>query len=316
MPSRACEAAANACAPSGSTSRRWTCWASSRRAWATDGGRKTVSPSYESVRSVPTGPARRGPTGIEVAREGDIAHIDARGIYYKTLNEQIREQVAVGVTTVVLDHVNGQRYIGAGISADGLTIVVNGVPGNDLATFMDGPTVVVTDNAQDGIGNTMNRGLVAVEGDAGDVIGYGMRGGRIYVRGDVGYRVGIHMKAYERHIPVIVIGGKARDFFGEYMAGGEMVLLGLGETDEPVVGSYVGTGMHGGVIFVRGEVAPHQLGKEVGLACPTAADEARIEELVRDFCRVHGLDAAPVLAAPFVKVAPFTHRPYGKLYAY
>src|SRR5680860_1280564 len=191
MPSRACEAAANACAPSGSTSRRWTCWASSRRAWATDGGRKTVSPSYESVRSVPTGPARRGPTGIEVAREGDIAHIDARGIYYKTLNEQIREQVAVGVTTVVLDHVNGQRYIGAGISADGLTIVVNGVPGNDLATFMDGPTVVVTDNAQDGIGNTMNRGLVAVEGDAGDVIGYGMRGGRIYA---VSYT---HLRAHE-----------------------------------------------------------------------------------------------------------------------
>ena len=61
-------------------------------------------------------------------------------------------------------------------------MVVNGVPGNDLATFMDGPTVIVNDNAQDGIGNTMNRGLVVVNGDAGDVLGYGMRGGRLYVK--------------------------------------------------------------------------------------------------------------------------------------
>ena len=290
-----------------------------------------MSPSYETVRSVPTGPARRGPTGIEparitagqpgldkgaVTREGATARIDAHGVYYKTLNEQIREQVAVGAATVILDNVNGQRYIGAGISADGLTIVVNGVPGNDLATFMDGPTVVVTDNAQDGVGNTMNRGLVAVEGDAGDVLGYGMRGGRIYVRGDVGYRVGIHMKAYEQQHPVLVIGGRARDFFGEYMAGGEMLLLGLGVADEHVVGSYVGTGMHGGVIYIRGQVAPHQLGKEVGVTQPTVADEARIEELVTDFCRVHRLDPSPALAGPFVKIAPFTHRPYGKMYAY
>lgn len=290
-----------------------------------------MSPSYETVRSVPTGPARRGPTGIEparitagqpglekgaVTREGATARIDAHGVYYKTLNEQIREQVAVGVTTVILDNVNGQRYIGAGISADDLTIVVNGVPGNDLATFMDGPTVVVTDNAQDGVGNTMNRGLVAVEGDAGDVLGYGMRGGRIYIRGDVGYRVGIHMKAYEEQHPVLVIGGRARDFFGEYMAGGEMLLLGLDVADGHVVGSYVGTGMHGGVIYIRGQVAAHQLGKEVGVTQPTAAEAARIEELVTDFCRVHRLDPQPALVGPFVKISPFTHRPYGKMYAY
>ncbi len=290
-----------------------------------------MSPSSESVRSVPTGPARRGPTGIEparitagqpglekgpVTRDGVTARIDARGIYYKTLNEQIREQVAAGVSTVVLDNVNGQRYIGAGISADHLTIMVNGVPGNDLAAFMDGPTVVVDENAQDGIANTMNRGLVVVRGDAGDVVGYGMRGGRVYVRGDVGYRVGIHMKAFGQQHPVVVIGGRARDFFGEYMAGGEMILLGLGDSSEPLVGSYVGTGMHGGVIYVRGAVEGHQLGKEVSVVEPSPEDMARIEELVTDFCRAHAFAAAEVLARPFGKIAPFTHRPYGKLYAY
>ena len=229
----------------------------------------------------------------------------------------------MGATTVVLDNINGQRYIGGGIKALGVTIVINGVPGNDLATFMNGPTLVVNENAQDGVANTMNSGLVVVNGDAGDVLGYGMRGGSLYVRGDVGYRVGIHMKAFEDQRPVIVAGGRARDFLGEYMAGGELVLLGLASEsahqqsrDAPLVGSYVGTGMHGGVIYLRGQVEQHQLGKEVAVAPPDEADGARIHELVTDFCHVMGLDAAEVLSVPFVKLFPYSHRPYGKMYAY
>jgi Glutamate synthase domain 3 len=288
--------------------------------------------SSEIVRNVPTGPLRKWPTGIEPARvaagqpggakgavtiEGDTARIDARRIYYKTLNEQIREQIEAGAHTVILDNVNGQRYIGAGLTGHGgVTVVVNGVPGNDLATFMDGPTIIVNENAQDGIANTMNQGLVVVNGDAGDVLGYGMRGGRIYVRGDVGYRVGIHMKAYKDRRPVIVCGGQARDFFGEYMAGGELILLGLGESEDAIVGSYVGTGMHGGLIFLRGTVEEHQLGKEVAVTTPDAADAARLEDVVGDFCRVMGLNMSEVMAVPFVKLYPYSSRPYGKLYAY
>jgi glutamate synthase domain-containing protein 3 len=287
-------------------------------------------PDSAAVRNVPTGPARKGPQGIEparitagqpgtqkgkVSRKGKTARIDARGVYYKTLNEQIREQIEAGATKVVLNNVNGQRYIGAGIKGRGIVLEINGVPGNDLATFMDGPTVIVNENAQDGVANTMNSGLVVINGDAGDVLGYGMRGGSLYVRGDVGYRVGIHMKAYQDQHAAIVVGGRARDFFGEYMAGGELLILGLGESLEPVVGSYVGTGMHGGVIYVRGEVSPSQVGKEVGIARPDGAEQDRIDELVTDFCRVMGLDATEVLSDPFVKLFPFSHRPYGKLYA-
>ena len=163
------------------------------------------------MRNVPTGPARKGPTGIEPARvtagqpgttrgaatrKGKRSVIDGRRIYYKTLNEQIREEIERGATEVVLDNVIGQRYIGTGLAYPGVTVTINGVPGNDLAAFMNGPTLVVNDNAQDGVANTMNSGLVVINGDAGDVIGYGMRGGAVYVRGDVGYRVGIHMKAF------------------------------------------------------------------------------------------------------------------------
>jgi glutamate synthase domain-containing protein 3 len=123
----------------------------------------------------------------------------------------------------------------------------------------------------------MNAGRVIVHGDAGDVLGYGMRGGRVFIKGDVGYRVGIHMKAYEGHVPVMVCGGKSRDFFGEYMAGGMLVLLGMDtRIDGPLVGGYVGTGMHGGVIYLRGEVEPWQCGKEVGIF---TADEDDLKTL-------------------------------------
>ena len=124
------------------------------------------------------------------------------------------------------------------------------------------------------------------------------------------------MKAYQDRRPVIVAGGRARDFFGEYMAGGELILLGLGESEDALVGSYVGTGMHGGLIFLRGTVEQHQLGKEVAVTTPDAADTARLTDVVGDFCRVMGLDVDEVMSVPFLKLFPYSSRPYGKLYAY
>jgi glutamate synthase domain-containing protein 3 len=39
------------------------------------------------------------------------------------------------------------------------------------------------------------------------------------------------------------------------MAGGIMILLGIGcSDDKPITGDYLCTGMHGGVIYLRGEV--------------------------------------------------------------
>jgi glutamate synthase domain-containing protein 3 len=289
------------------------------------------TPTSAAVRRVPTGPARKGPSGIEPARivagqpgthrgltlrKGRRVRIDAKGVYYKTLNEQIREEIESGATDVIVENVIGQRYIGTGLAYQGVTVTINGVPGNDLAAFMNGPTLVVNDNAQDGVANTMNSGLVVINGDAGDVLGYGMRGGSVYVRGNVGYRVGIHMKAFGANSPLIVVGGHARDFLGEYMAGGEIFVLGLAEDQTSIVGSYVGTGMHAGTMYIRGEVAQHQLGKEVRVQEPSTADQERIIEIVSEYCRVMGFDAQKVLEKPFVKIYPYTSRPYGRLYAY
>ncbi len=256
-------------------------------------------------------------TAPTIRLDGKTATIDAAGVYYRNLNEAIRKSFDEGAESVVLEHVNGQRYIGTGIRGAEKRIEIHGTPGNDLAMFMDGPTVEVHGNAQDGVGNTMNAGTVVVHGDAGDVLCYGMRGGKLFVRGDVGYRVGIHMKAYEDRMPIVVCGGKARDFLGEYMAGGLLVLLGMHTQfpDQPLVGAYCGTGMHGGTIFLRGSVEPWQVGKECGIFEADEQDMARVAPVIQEWCDHFGASAEEVMSVPMTKLVPVSHRPYGKLYA-
>ena len=241
--------------------------------------------------------------------------IDAQGIYYRDLNLKIREAVASGEKLIELNNVNGQYFIGDGINKP-VTITINGVPGNDLAAFMNGATIIVNENAQDNIGNTMNAGKVVVHGHAGDVLGYGMRGGRIHIRKDVGYRVGIHMKSYQDNKPVLVAGGKAGDFFGEYMAGGVLILLGMYSDDQakPTHGYLMGTGMHGGVIYVRGGVDESRLSKEVDVFDLNDDDKKALEGYIKDYCADFQLDAAEILKERFIKILPRSKRPYGNMY--
>lgn len=241
--------------------------------------------------------------------------VDATGMHYRQLNQRVRELAAQGRGRIVLDGVNGQRYIGGGMKGD-VTIVVNGLPGNGLGAFMDGPSLVVNDSAQDGVGNTMNDGRIVIKGHVGDVLGYAMRGGKIFVTGDVGYRVGVHMKSYKDQVPVIVAGGNAGDFFGEYMAGGLLVLLGLGSGDQMVSGSHLGTGMHGGTILVRGEVMERQLGREVRVYTLSDDDRRVLEGLLEEFESETGMDLSGVGVDDFAALRPHSHRPYGNLYCY
>jgi len=244
-----------------------------------------------------------------------IATIDCAGVHYRAVNEAVRAAARGGAHTVRLEHVNGQRYIGTGVKGDGLRIEVDGTPGQALGMFADGPMIEVYGNAQDGVGNTMNAGEIVVHGNAGDVLGYGMRHGRIYVQGDVGYRAAIHMKAQTGAHPLIVCGGKARDFFGEYMAGGRLILLGMhSQIDGPIVGSYVGAGMHGGEILIRGEVAPWQHGEEARVVAATETEVAAAAGELAGFCAAFGWDLDDVLRARFTRIVPAGRRPYAGLY--
>ena len=242
--------------------------------------------------------------------------IDAAGLHYSELNRALRSAVGLGERQIELRNVHGQRYIGTNLSGP-VELEIYGTPGNDLGAFMDGPRIVVHGNAQDGCGNTMNDGEIVVHGRAGDITGLSARGGYIFVRDGIGYRAGIHMKEYEKKRPHLVVGGSAQDFLGEYMAGGTLVVMGLDLRDgEPHGASFIGTGMHGGAIYLRGGVAPHQLGREVGVSDLDEQDRALLEELVGRYAAYFDRDASEILAGRFQKLFPLYLRPYGKLYTY
>ncbi len=258
--------------------------------------------------------AMRGPA-IDAALAG-VATLDATGLGYRELNARVAALAQAGAEHIRVRGVLGQRYIGTSLRGP-VRITVEGVPGQDLGAFMDGPQIEVLGHAQDGCGNTMNSGSIAIHGSAGDVVGLSMRGGRILIRDNVGYRVGIHMKEYEAVRPLIIIGGTAQHFLGEYMAGGTLIVLGrqLGPADVHP-SRHVGTGMHGGTIYFRGRVDPTLLGKEVGAVEMTGDDLWLVQARVREYADAFGMDAGSLLDRPFTKLVPRTKRPYGRLYTY
>jgi glutamate synthase domain-containing protein 3 len=245
-----------------------------------------------------------------------VFKIDAYGLSHKELNARLREAVSNGNRKIELRNVYGQRYIGTDLNKQ-IEIEIFGVPGNDLGAFMDGPRIIVHGNAQDGCGNTMNSGEIIVHGHAGDIIGLSARGGKIFVRDDVGYRAGIHMKEFQDKKPVLVIGGTAQDFFGEYMAGGVVILLGINlKEGEHHKARFIGTGMHGGVVYIRGSVDTYQLGKEVGIAPLDDNDLHVLQQYVGEFASHFNYDPQVILKHKFSKLYPRWLRPYGRLYAY
>ncbi|MFQ5900522.1 MAG: hypothetical protein ACE5IH_03085 [Thermodesulfobacteriota bacterium] len=242
--------------------------------------------------------------------------IDAKDLYYRDLNRILRETICrENPEEIELKNIFGQRYIGTNLRRE-VKLKLFGTPGGDLGAFMDGPIIDVYGNAQDGCGNTMNSGEIIIHGHAGDILGMSMRGGRIFVKDNVGYRVAIHMKEYEDKKPVIVIGGTAQDFLGEYMAGGIVILLGLNHGTDSYKSNFIGTGMHGGVIYIRGNVKDYQLGKEVGVDKVNEEDRTILEENIERFANHFGYKAKEISNANFIKLYPKYLRPYGKLYAY
>lgn len=241
-----------------------------------------------------------------------VVHVNASCLHYKDLNAILRT-LGNPDGIVHIDCVYGQRYIGTDLNQD-MELHIHGTPGNDLAAFMDGSKVVVYGNAQDGVGNTMNSGTVVVHGRAGDIVGHSMRGGEIYIRDGVGYRCGIHMKEYGNQKPTIVVGGTAQDYLGEYMAGGTLIVLGLAMGPNPVHRArFVGTGMHGGIIYLRGRAL--NIGREAELKPLEDKDFKRLEEAFTVFCKHFEIPHEKIASSEFTKLVPTSKRPYGKIYA-
>lgn len=235
----------------------------------------------------------------------------AGSTYYKDLNEQIR---ASGATEVVVENVIGQRYLGCGTS--GKHFILHGTPGNGLGQYLDGSTIEVIGNAQDATGDTMNDGDIIIHGSCGDATGYGMRGGRIFVRGNCGYRGGIHMKAYQDKHPVVVIGGRAGSFLGEYQAGGLILVLGIGADDKYPASFFCGTGMHGGKIVMRCDEAPAGLPRQVLVHEATDTERAEVKPYIEDYCRYFGGDAQSLVGGKYFVLSPNPDAGYKQLYTY
>lgn len=234
--------------------------------------------------------------------------INAKNLDYRTLNENLRK--IQGHCSII--GCCGQRFIAAGMSDKDITI--DNVPGNALGAYLNGATITVYANVQDAVGDTMNEGKIIVHGSIGDAAGYAMRGGKIFVKGNAGYRAGIHMKAYKDKLPVMVIGGTAGSFLGEYQAGGIIVVLGLESESDNIVGFFPCTGMHGGKMFLRSDCKNMAFPSQV-TARP--ADESDMEELkiyVSEYCDLFGYDMEEVLSSVFTVVTPDSKNPYKQMY--
>ncbi len=259
-------------------------------------------------------------------RHEQIIEIDAapngEPVDYLILNDMIQTCILNDYKKIVLNNVCGQRFIGAALQGD-IEITINGVPGNDMGIFMDGPKIVVNGNCEDQTANTMNQGKIIINGDSGDVIGLSSRGGQIFIKGNVGYRVGIHMKEYGNQFPVIIIGGTAKDFLGEYMAGGIIIVLGLKflqngsiiENVQPVCGNELGSGIHRGSIFLRTDM---NLEDNLGIGAKITEygdiEKAEIAPFLTEFCEYYNIPLDFINKKPFQVIKPISKRPFGGTY--
>lgn len=233
--------------------------------------------------------------------------IDATGIDYQELNNQVRASGSCTITGCM-----GQRFIAAGLA--GTEITIEGVPGNALGAYLDGTNITVRGNAQDAVGDTMNAGSIVVHGGIGDTAGYAMRGGTIWIRDNAGYRTGIHMKEYKDKIPKIIIGGRTGSFLGEYQAGGVILVLGMHTDGKPIVGNFPCTGMHGGKMYLRSDCSEIAFPDQVNVRPSTADERNEIRGYVEEYCRLFGGDADAIMDAAFTTVTPDSSNPYRQMY--
>jgi len=259
-----------------------------------------------------------------------------RKLYHRELNERIRKAVREGYTWITLRNVCGQRFIGAGIK-DRVTIEVFGDAGLDLGVFSEGASIIVHGCSEYLLGNTLNGGELVVYGDSWDITGMGARHGRMFIMGDGGSRVGIHMKEYKDKKPAIVYGGRVKQYCGEYMAGGVIVVLGLDYSEAirkkgkeitkedidsgrirdyagEIVQSDLGSGIHGGAVYIRGEVPDDALGVYASKEGLNDEDKRILSPLLERFSELFNTPTDLIWGKGFTKIKPVSSRPFGKVY--
>ena len=114
---------------------------------------------------------------------------------------------------------------------------------------------------------------------------------------------------------MLVVGGEAGSFLGEYQAGGYVVVLGLNTTGRAPVGRFCAAGMHGGKIFLRTEAElPFDLPSQVSAHRADAKELEEIRPFVEKYAHAFGRNAAEILRGTFQVLIPNTANPYKSLY--
>jgi len=83
---------------------------------------------------------------------------------------------------------------------------------------MDGPSLIVQGKFSGRGRQHDERGKIVIHGSAGDITGYAMRGGK-YTSGTMPDTAWDSHEGFNEFFPAIIIGGRAGNFLGEYMAG-------------------------------------------------------------------------------------------------
>jgi glutamate synthase domain-containing protein 3 len=162
----------------------------------------------------------------------------------------------------------------------------------------------------------MDSGTIVVHGSTGDAAAHSMRGGKLFVEKNIGYRGGIHMKQYEEdRRPVLVVGGTAHSFLGEYMAGGLILVLGIGQEDQ-AVDRGIGSGIHGGMIIIRGEVEDELLGIGAKKRKFGEKELEMITPYVEEFCEHFNREPSELLDMNYTCIVPASTRPFAGKYTW
>lgn len=136
-----------------------------------------------------------------------------------------------------------------------------------------------------------------------------MRGGELIVRDGCGWRGGINMKQYGGKCPVIVVGGDAGNFLGEYMAAASSCLW-------AAPGDHLASGMHGGVIYLRRNNTPAVVPDGLDLRELTDEDTATLGALLARYDACFGTEPHEHASVDeFVALRPASSRPYATMYA-
>ncbi|MGI9391097.1 MAG: GXGXG motif-containing protein [Boseongicola sp.] len=167
--------------------------------------------------------------------------VDCDGLTTTEVNRKVRDLMAEGYGTIVLQNPRGKHSLGVGILSR-LNLIIEGSTGYFAIGLIDGPNVRVTGRVGWSCGENMMSGTVMIEKNAGSTFGAAIRGGDLVCRGSVGSRTGIDQKG-----GTIIVGGDTGALSGFMMQRGRMVVCGN-------AGKNLGDSMYDGTIYVGGEI--------------------------------------------------------------